>query len=171
MELALILFWLPRWSWRPRSWRFALRRPCTAGTAAPDPRLDTLIAAQGEIAGQFSQTLEAQAELQKQLTERIDALKAAGRLAERQRDQDRGDHRSIGERLTVIDEAQKNISALSGQVVGLQEILSDKQAARRLRAGAHGSDRRRPARAVALRIPVHAVQRHRGPTASSVCPM
>lgn len=35
---------------------------------------------------------------------------------------------SIGERLTVIDEAQKNISALSGQVVSLKDILSNKQA-------------------------------------------
>ena len=34
----------------------------------------------------------------------------------------------IGERLTVIDEAQKNISALSGQVVSLQQVLSNKQA-------------------------------------------
>jgi DNA recombination protein RmuC len=33
----------------------------------------------------------------------------------------------IGERLTVIDEAQKNISALSGQVVSLQQVLSNKQ--------------------------------------------
>jgi DNA recombination protein RmuC len=33
----------------------------------------------------------------------------------------------IGERLTVIDEAQKNISALSGHVVGLQQVLANKQ--------------------------------------------
>ena len=42
----------------------------------------------------------------------------------------------IGERLTVIDEAQKNISALSNQVVGLREILSDKQT-----RGAFGQER------------------------------
>src|SRR6185295_7872323 len=34
----------------------------------------------------------------------------------------------IGARLTVIDEAQKNISALSGHVVGLQQVLANKQA-------------------------------------------
>jgi len=34
----------------------------------------------------------------------------------------------IQTRLTVIDEAQKNISALSGQVVSLQQVLSNKQA-------------------------------------------
>src|SRR5262249_43813246 len=43
---------------------------------------------------------------------------------------------SIGERLNVIDAAQKNITALSGQVVSLQEILSDKQS-----RGAFGQER------------------------------
>jgi DNA recombination protein RmuC len=43
---------------------------------------------------------------------------------------------SIGERLTTIDEAQKNITALSSQVVSLQEILSDKQT-----RGAFGQER------------------------------
>jgi len=42
----------------------------------------------------------------------------------------------IQARLTVIDEAQKNITALSDRVVSLQEILSDKQA-----RGAWGQDR------------------------------
>ena len=43
---------------------------------------------------------------------------------------------SIGERLNVIDEAQKNVAALSGHVVSLQEILSDKQT-----RGAFGQER------------------------------
>jgi hypothetical protein len=34
---------------------------------APDPRLDSVLTAQGEIAGQFKQTVEAQAGLQKAL--------------------------------------------------------------------------------------------------------
>lgn len=34
----------------------------------------------------------------------------------------------LNTRLSVIDEAQKNITALSGQVVGLQDILANKQA-------------------------------------------
>ena len=42
----------------------------------------------------------------------------------------------IQARLTVIDEAQKNITALSDRVVSLQDILSDKQA-----RGAWGQDR------------------------------
>ncbi len=34
---------------------------------------------------------------------------------------------ALGERLVLIDEAQKNISSLSGQVTGLQQILDNKQ--------------------------------------------
>ncbi len=36
----------------------------------------------------------------------------------------------------MIDEAQKNIAALSGQVVSLQGVLSEQAVARRLRPGA-----------------------------------
>ena len=140
---------------------FALRRPAAPETATPDPRLDTLIAAQGEIAGQFSQTVAAQAELQTHAgradgcagqaswaTSLTDsATKTAATIA------------GIGERLTVIDEAQKNISALSGQVVSLQQVLSNKQA-----RGAFGQGRRwkrscaTACPAGALRFPVHAFQ-------------
>src|SRR5437868_4677749 len=103
------------------------RKPEPAPLVLPDPRLDQLIAAQGEIAGQFKQTVATQAELQRTLSERIDMLnrqlqdqltnsasKTAATIS------------SIGERLNVIDQAQKNIANLSTQVVSLQEILSDK---------------------------------------------
>lgn len=107
---------------------FALRRPKLPETR-PDPRLDTVIAAQGEITGRFQQTIASQAELQRTLAERIDALNK--RLGESLQDSAEKTSKtlgSIGERLTVIDEAQKNISALSGQVVSLKDILSNKQA-------------------------------------------
>ena len=118
---------------------FALirRNPEPATQLKPDPRLDQLIAVQGEIAGQFKQTVVTQAELQRTLSERIDGLnrqlqdqltnsasKTAATIS------------SIGERLNVIDQAQKNIANLSTQVVSLQEILSDKQT-----RGAFGQDR------------------------------
>ncbi len=41
----------------------------------------------------------------------------------------------LAARLAVIDRAQANIMELSGQVVGLQNILSNKQARGRLRRG------------------------------------
>jgi DNA recombination protein RmuC len=95
----------------------------------PDPRIDTLIAEQGRIGGQFTQTLAAQEALQKALGDRIDALNQ--RLGETLSDsatKTAATIAGIGERLTVIDEAQKNISALSGQVVSLQQVLANKQA-------------------------------------------
>ncbi|HEY4125694.1 MAG TPA: DNA recombination protein RmuC, partial [Rhizomicrobium sp.] len=97
--------------------------------AAPsDPRLDTVIAGQGGISERFQQTLESQAALQRALSERMDALNQ--RLGESLNASAQKTAESLGgiqTRLTVIDEAQKNITALSGQVVSLQEVLSNKQ--------------------------------------------
>ena len=96
---------------------FARPKAAVAEPPAPDPRLDEVIRGQGAIAEQFRQT-SAQVEALKQrlgdsLTE--NATRTAETLG------------GIGARLTVIDEAQKNISALSGQVVSLQQVLANKQ--------------------------------------------
>ncbi|HWA91203.1 MAG TPA: DNA recombination protein RmuC [Rhizomicrobium sp.] len=99
------------------------------GAPPTDPRLDTVIAAQGGIGERFQQTLEAQAQLQKALSDRIDALNQ--RLGETLTESATKTAETLGgiqTRLSVIDEAQKNISALSGQVVSLQQVLSNKQA-------------------------------------------
>ena len=118
---------------------FALRRsvPPIVEPPKPDPRLDTLIAAQGEITGKFTQTVTAQAELQRTLTEQIDSLKkqVGDSLAENNV-KTAATMTSIEERIGKIDEAQKNITALSSHVTSLQEILSDKQA-----RGAFGQER------------------------------
>jgi DNA recombination protein RmuC len=108
---------------------FALARPKAAAEARPDPRMDTVISGQGAIAGQFQATLEAQAQLSRSLAERIEALDK--RLGENLKESASKTGETLGgiqARLTVIDEAQKNISALSGQVVSLQQVLSNKQA-------------------------------------------
>lgn len=97
-------------------------------TEALAPRLEALSAAQNEIAGRFTQALEGQSLLQNVLAERLEALDR--RLAESLRESATRTAETLGgiqTRLSVIDEAQKNISALSGQVVSLQEILSNKQ--------------------------------------------
>jgi DNA recombination protein RmuC len=112
---------------------FSLRRPASA----PDTRLDSVIAEQGKISGQFQQTLASQSELQRLVSERLDALnKRLGDGLADSATRTAATLSSIGERLTVIDEAQKNITALSDRVVSLQDILSDKQA-----RGAWGQDR------------------------------
>jgi len=115
----------------------AFTRPRPHVPAGPDPRLDDVIRGQGNISGQFQQTLDAQARLQTMLAERIEALDK--RLNDSIADtatKTVATFTSIGERLSRIDEAQKNISDLSGQVVSLQEILSNKQT-----RGAFGQER------------------------------
>jgi DNA recombination protein RmuC len=107
---------------------FALRKP-QAEPLPLDPRLDTLLAKQGEIGGQFTQTVAAQEALTRTLGERLEALEK--RMGDNMTDSATKTAASIagiGERLVVIDEAQKNISALSGHVVSLQQVLSNKQA-------------------------------------------
>ena len=94
----------------------------------PDTRLDALIVAQGEIKGQFQNTVAAQAELQRTLSERLDALNnRMGESLSESATKTSATLAGIGERLNVIDAAQKNISALSSHVVALSDILSDKQ--------------------------------------------
>jgi DNA recombination protein RmuC len=105
---------------------FARPRPQAVNA---DPRLDAVLSGQGDISGQFKAAIQAQAELQRTLDERIAALDK--RLGENLTDSATKTAASIagiGERLVMIDEAQKNISALSGQVVSLQQVLSNKQA-------------------------------------------
>jgi DNA recombination protein RmuC len=106
------------------------RRPAPVPPAAvPDPRLDALLAKQGEIGGQFTQTVAAQEALARTLGARLEALeKRVGENLTDSATKTAASIAGIGERLTVIDEAQKNISALSGQVVSLQQVLSNKQA-------------------------------------------
>jgi DNA recombination protein RmuC len=99
--------------------------------------------AQAELAGRLSQFAESSAAAQAQLSERLQAQERAvtktldERLAEltrrigenlQQNSTSTGETMAkLHERLAVIDAAQKNITELSGQVVGLQDILSNKQ--------------------------------------------
>jgi DNA recombination protein RmuC len=112
---------------------FSVIRGRTRATEVLAPRLDAITTAQSEIAGRFAQALDGQSALQNMLAERIEALDR--RLGESLKDTATKTAETLGgiqTRLTVIDEAQKNISALSGtlsgQVVSLQEIFSNKQA-------------------------------------------
>jgi len=98
-----------------------------------ETKLRELSAAQNEIAGRFSQAIESQAksqsELQRAVAERLEALDK--RLGENLKDSATKTAETLGglqARLSIIDEAQKNLTDLSGQVVGLQQILANKQA-------------------------------------------
>jgi len=98
-----------------------------------ETKLRDLAAAQSEIAGRFSQAIESQAksqsELQRAVAERLEALDK--RLGDNLRETSAKTAATLGglqERLIVIDEAQRNLVDLSGQVVSLQQILTNKQA-------------------------------------------
>src|ERR1700728_147877 len=96
---------------------FARPKPAKPELPPPDPRLDEVLRGQGAITEQFRQTTAQVEALKQRLGDSLaeSATKTAETLG------------GIGARLTVIDEAQKNISALSGQVTGLQQVLSNKQ--------------------------------------------
>jgi DNA recombination protein RmuC len=108
---------------------FARPKGQAAAPAVPDPRLDTLLTKQGEIGGQFTQTVAAQEALRRTLSERLETLeKRMGDNLAATAKQTGETFVSITERLSVIDAAQKNISELSTHVVSLKAIFSDKQA-------------------------------------------
>jgi DNA recombination protein RmuC len=98
---------------------FLLLRPKEAPRL--DPRLDAL-------SGQLQQLAAHQAGSQEAMDRRLTEL--GNRVADRLQLSASEAGKSLTElkeRLAVIDAAQKNIAELSGQMVGLQDILSNKQ--------------------------------------------
>ncbi|MCH8810018.1 MAG: DNA recombination protein RmuC [Proteobacteria bacterium] len=100
--------------------------------------------AMAEIAGRLTQMAESQAATQAQLAERLQAQERAlakaveerlvdfsKRIGDRLQESATQSQTTLSDlraRLAVIDKAQKNITELSTQVVGLQDILANKQA-------------------------------------------
>ena len=90
---------------------------------------EKMINAQAELAGRLSQLTENQATAQKLLDERLaDVSRRVGESLEKTSQKAQTSMANLKERLAVIDTAQKNITELSSQVVGLQDILANKQA-------------------------------------------
>jgi len=84
---------------------------------------------EGRLGQMSDQATKEAAEMNRTLAERLD--KVSQRMGESLEKTNKNTTDSLGDlksRLAVIDEAQKNITALSGQMVGLQDILSNKQA-------------------------------------------
>lgn len=94
---------------------------------------ERLAGVQSELVGQLRQlgdgTTRAQAELARSLNERLDSVsKQLGETVAQSADRTGKTIHELQTRLAVIDEAQKNLTELSSQVVGLQDILDNKQA-------------------------------------------
>ncbi len=95
---------------------------------ALESRLRELTAAQNEISGRFSEAIMNQTQnygdLQRQLTQRLETMDTRLGTNLKENSETLG---GLRERLKVIDEAQKNLTDISGQVVSLQQILANKQ--------------------------------------------
>ena len=92
----------------------------------------TLVTAQADLGGRLSQMSEQsaaeRAELLRTLHDRLDGVsKRMGESLEKSATKTASSLGELGKHLNVIDQAQKNISDLAGQVVGLQDILDNKQ--------------------------------------------
>lgn len=93
----------------------------------------TMQASQQELAGRISQLTENQSQTQsalaKAIEERFDVVtERMGKSLEKSATDTAKTMGELHTRLSIIDEAQKHITELSGQVVGLQDILANKQA-------------------------------------------
>ncbi|TKT74991.1 DNA recombination protein RmuC [Aquamicrobium sp. LC103] len=118
-------------------WRSARQRAEAAADAAErareaEARMAEIVRAQSEMQGRIGTIAEVfgnrQAELTRTLGERLDGM--TSRLGHSITEQTRSTHENLAklqERLAVIDTAQSNIQSLAGQVVQLQQILSNKQ--------------------------------------------
>lgn len=88
----------------------------------------TLGHAIGEVAGRLAETVEGQNKLTAMMTERLDAIEQRVNTTLASASEKTATAISnISTRLETIDKAQANLIELSGQVVSLQDILSDKQ--------------------------------------------
>ncbi|MBT3305699.1 MAG: DNA recombination protein RmuC [Alphaproteobacteria bacterium] len=92
------------------------------GGAVSTDKLDQILNIQAELKGHVQQS-------ESSLNERLEALSKRVGDGMVQHTEKTGEQlKGLHERLAVIDTAQKNITDLSQQMVGLQDILSNKQA-------------------------------------------
>ncbi|HYM33258.1 MAG TPA: DNA recombination protein RmuC [Candidatus Cybelea sp.] len=115
-----------------------LRRQGTQPDAARDAErlaqlAEAMSAAQQQLAGRIAALAESsvaqQAELRRSVDERLDAVsKRIGDSLEQTTAKTAQTFGELATRLALIDQAQKNLSDLSAQVIGLQDILDNKQA-------------------------------------------
>jgi DNA recombination protein RmuC len=109
------------------------RRAAREAEADTAERLDAVLRSQAEITGRMQTMAEIfgtrQADLARTLSERLDGMstRVGHSILETTRET-KESLSALAERLAVIDRAQGRISDLAGEVVRLQDILSNKQA-------------------------------------------
>ncbi|KNG94720.1 DNA recombination protein RmuC [Pseudaestuariivita atlantica] len=127
--VVLILLWS---SARAASRAARASEPLAQSVAALNARVQALGDGQQQLAGGLTHVSEAQAASQTQVLRLMEARLADvnAQMAEALGGASRRTAQSLGElqeRLTAIDRAQANITKLSGDVLSLQDILSNKQ--------------------------------------------
>ncbi|MEO0329377.1 MAG: DNA recombination protein RmuC, partial [Pseudomonadota bacterium] len=97
-----------------------------------EQRIAELVATQNELTGRMQTMSEIfstrQGDMMRQVNERLEGM--SGKLGQSLTETTKNTQESLAklqERLAVIDSAQNNITSLAGQVVELQNILSNKQ--------------------------------------------
>lgn len=100
---------------------------------APDPQVSELARQQTELMGRLAAMADAQQQTRVELTqtlhERLENVsQRMGQSLETSAQKTAETLGTLTTRLNVIDQAQKNITELSTQVVGLQDILANRQA-------------------------------------------
>ncbi len=109
-------------------WALFGRKP-DGSSSSHDALIAQLSANQADLAARLQMMTESQSLMTRTLEERLDNV--SKRLGDglTEHSQRTGDViKQVHERLAVIDAAQKNLNNLTDQVVGLQDILSNKQA-------------------------------------------
>jgi DNA recombination protein RmuC len=106
-----------------------------------DDKLAEVNRLQAELSGRLQTVAEVfggrQADLTRQMSERMDGLRAALGQGLQQTGEKTAEHLSkLSERLAVIDQAQNQLGALASEMVALKDVLSNKQA-----RGAYGQGR------------------------------
>ncbi|MGK2740982.1 DNA recombination protein RmuC [Tepidicaulis sp. LMO-SS28] len=101
--------------------------------AAMETELTRLTQSQSELTGRLQSLAESQRATQESLTralnERLDLVsQRMGQSLSESSEKTQASLTQLQERLALIDQAQKNLNELSTQVVGLQDILANKQA-------------------------------------------
>jgi len=129
LGLLLIIFLVRSLGGRSRDMALRLEETRSSAAAQMQHMMQMTAALEGRLSQMSDQTSKEAAEMNRTLAERLD--KVSQRMGESLEKNNKSTTDSLGDlksRLAVIDEAQKNITALSGQMVGLQDILSNKQA-------------------------------------------
>ncbi|MCQ8783459.1 DNA recombination protein RmuC [Mangrovibrevibacter kandeliae] len=108
-------------------------REAERGAGDATDRLEAILRAQTEMTGRMQTMAEIfgsrQADLTRVLSDRLDGLThRVGHSIQETTRETRTSLGNLAERLAAIDKAQAEIAALAGEMVQLQDILSDKQA-------------------------------------------